>query len=326
MTLHLEDKWVWDYWFAQDGSDYHIFYLQAPRALQNPELRHWHTSIGHALSPDLVNWKVLPDALHPSEDKNDWDSQTTWTGSVYRHQDSWFMFYTGTSQMEDGKIQRIGLATSPDLLNWRKHPANPLIRIDPQWYEVFDEDHWYEETWRDPWVFEHNGKFHALVTARANHGETKERGVVGHAHSDDLIRWSADKPLTNPGAFAYLEVPQLINIGSKWYLLFCVDQSKHSDRRLATRQGRAPTGTFYMMADHPLGPFSQPDEDLLLGDEQGSFYAGKMIQDPSGQWVLVVAVQNHPVKGFIGDISNPMPVSILENGELKVSGAKLDEV
>ena len=40
MTLRLPDKWVWDFWLARDGTDYHAFYLQAPRALGDPELRH----------------------------------------------------------------------------------------------------------------------------------------------------------------------------------------------------------------------------------------------------------------------------------------------
>jgi beta-fructofuranosidase len=72
MTLRLPDKWVWDFWLAQDGPDYHIFYLQAPRLLGDPGLRHWNVSIGHAVSPDLRNWRVLPDALHPGS-SGDWD-------------------------------------------------------------------------------------------------------------------------------------------------------------------------------------------------------------------------------------------------------------
>jgi beta-fructofuranosidase len=42
MVLRLDDQWIWDFWLVQDGSDYHIFYLQAPRLLQQERLRHWH--------------------------------------------------------------------------------------------------------------------------------------------------------------------------------------------------------------------------------------------------------------------------------------------
>jgi beta-fructofuranosidase len=27
MPLRLPDKWVWDFWLARDGEDYHVYYL-----------------------------------------------------------------------------------------------------------------------------------------------------------------------------------------------------------------------------------------------------------------------------------------------------------
>ena len=63
MTLRLPDKWVWDFWLVRDGRDYHAFYLQAPRSLGDPELRHLNASIGHATSKDLRHWRILPDAF-----------------------------------------------------------------------------------------------------------------------------------------------------------------------------------------------------------------------------------------------------------------------
>ena len=47
------DHWLWDFWFARDGDDVHVFYLQAPRSLGDPELRHHNATIGHAVSRDL---------------------------------------------------------------------------------------------------------------------------------------------------------------------------------------------------------------------------------------------------------------------------------
>ena len=132
MTLYLPDKWVWDFWFAQDGANTHVFYLQALRALDDPDLRHWNVTIGHAVSEDLVNWEILPDAFAPSASPA-WDDYTTWTGSIIQHEGLWCLFYTGSSRADDGKIQRIGLATSSDLLTWQKHPQNPLIEADATW-------------------------------------------------------------------------------------------------------------------------------------------------------------------------------------------------
>ena len=108
MTLRLPDKWIWDFWLAQDDHDYHIFYLQAPRSLREESLRHWNVSIGHAVSSDLQHWRILPDALYPATNREAWDDFTTWTGSIIRHDGCWYLFYTGGARAEDGLVQRIG--------------------------------------------------------------------------------------------------------------------------------------------------------------------------------------------------------------------------
>ncbi len=46
------------------------------------------------------------------------------------------MLYTGINRGERGLIQRIGLATSDDLIHWTKHPANPVLEADERWYEL----------------------------------------------------------------------------------------------------------------------------------------------------------------------------------------------
>ena len=65
MSFSLPDKWVWDFWFARHEGQHHIFYLQAPRALGDPGLRHHRATIGHAVSADLRDWRLLPDVVHP---------------------------------------------------------------------------------------------------------------------------------------------------------------------------------------------------------------------------------------------------------------------
>ncbi len=165
--LKIKDKWLWDFWFAQDGSDYHIYYLQAPRSLGDPVLRHFNVSVGHAVSQDLVNWRILPDAIQPGPEGN-WDDKSTWTGSIITHGGQWYMFYTGASSRENGLVQRIGLAVSDDLIHWDKYPANPLIEADGRWYELLDLERWHDQAWRDPWVFYHEDDlhYHAFITAR----------------------------------------------------------------------------------------------------------------------------------------------------------------
>ena len=93
MALELDDRWIWDFWLVRDGARHHVFYLQAPRALADPDARHWSVSIGHAVSTDPRGWQVLPDPLRPGP-AGCWDDASTWTGSVVRHDGRWHLLYT----------------------------------------------------------------------------------------------------------------------------------------------------------------------------------------------------------------------------------------
>lgn len=322
MALRLDDKWIWDFWLAQDGPDFHIFYLQAPRALKNPELRHWHVSIGHAVSTDLRNWSLLPDALHPSPpDSSAWDNYTTWTGSITPYGKGWAMLYTGSSRAEKGLVQRIGLATSPDLLTWTKHPRNPVLTADPRFYEQLDRNLWHDQAWRDPWVFRHEGRFHAYVTARGLEGEPSGRGVIGHALSDDLVHWQCLPPAAHPGEFGHMEVPQLVHIGHRWYLFFCVGHGQYARARLARQNVARVTGTHYLVGETAFGPFRMLEEEFLLADEAGSNYAGKAVRDPQGGWALLASRSRTASGGYRGEIGDPMPLAALADGRLRAAAS-----
>jgi beta-fructofuranosidase len=137
MTLKLEDKWVWDLWLAPEKVDgkWHIFFLQAPRSLIDPDLRHASATVGHATSADLIDWHYVGTALEPGA-VGAWDDRATWTGSIVKSDNGlWHMFYTGTNKSkENGFVQRIGLATSTDLITWTKQEGF-VTEADSRWYE-----------------------------------------------------------------------------------------------------------------------------------------------------------------------------------------------
>ena len=320
MGLRLVNQWLWDFWVVDDGHNYHLFYLQAPRSLIDGSLRHWNTSIGHAISRDLIHWTVLPDALKvglPGE----WDDYGTWTGSIIKCKDTWYLLYTGIKKLESGLIQRIGQATSDDLLHWTKHPDNPVLCADPKWYELFDPTLWHDQAWRDPWVFCHpqTGYFHALITARCAIGHPSGRGVIAHARSHDLIDWEVLPPLTQPGEFGDLEVPSLFKIKNRYYLLFSVLSTSHSQARLL-RLGEEPvTGIHYMVADDLLGIFNLTTDKFLLGDPtdpMGLLYCGKTVQDRSGQWWFLACRLSYADNNFVGELINPISLSVDHQGNL----------
>lgn len=319
--LRLADKWVWDFWFAQQDGQRHVFYLQAPRALGDPSLRHHHATIGHAVPDGARGWEVLPDAVRPGP-SGSWDDLATWTGSAIRHDGRWYMLYTGVSRKEHGLVQRIGLAISDDLLNWRKHPGNPVLEADPRWYEVVTDGRSPDQAWRDPWVFRcgRDGCFHVLVTARSRLGELDGAGVLGHARSVDLVSWDVLEPLTAPGEFAQLEVPQLVPTGRGYLILFSCHSHDHSRRRLERLGAPGLGGTFTLWSEDFRGPWSASGRPLgLAGDGVGPApYAGKLISGHGGQWEFIASDADND-KDFLGELIGPFPAECGADGTVSVS-------
>jgi beta-fructofuranosidase len=153
-----------------------------------------------------------------------------------------------------------------------------------------------------------------FMTARLKDGVADARGVIGHAVSENLLEWRACPPVTEPGEFGHMEVPQLVQIDKRYYLLFTVGHAQYSRARKA-RGVKLQTGTHYLVADNPLGPFRYLSDDFLSGDECGSLYSGKLIQDARGAWQFL-AFRNSDGRNFIGELADPFPVSILADGRL----------
>ncbi|KQP69506.1 glycosyl hydrolase family 32 [Microbacterium sp. Leaf288] len=301
----LPDSWVWDYWFADDGERYHLFFLYASRALHDPEARHYRASIGHAVSTDLVEWTRVADALVRS-DAPAFDELATWTGSVVRHPDgTWFMFYTGATLAPGGQnVQRIGYATSPDLFTWTKADG-PVLEANGPWYEKLSSGAWHDEAFRDPWVFADPGGdgWHMLITARSPEGPVDGRGVIGHAWSADLRTWELREPLSAPSVegFGQLEVLQAEIVDGRPVVIFsCLKEQSTESRRAAA------AGTWAVPAESLLGPFDI-DAAYPLTDEH--LYVGRLLQRRSdGEWLLF-AFRNIGEDGrFVGGVTDPMPV------------------
>jgi len=306
VTFSLPDHWVWDFWLADDGQEFHLFYLHAPKSLGDPELRHRNARFGHATSLDLSTW-TDHGPIFGAGDEGDFDVTATWTGSVMRGPDGlWRMFYTGSvfPDASSTNIETIGVATSPDLYTWTKS-AGPITTADPRWYETLGTSSWPEEAWRDPWVFADpsGGGWHMLVTARANHGPEDERGVIGHAFSHDLETWDVREPLSSIGSgFAHLEVPQVVTVDGRTLLLFSCDSPRLSERRLANGERG---GVWVVEAESAAGPYDIDSASLLVGEH---LYAGRLVQNREGEWMMLAFDMSNAAGDFVGSVSDPLPV------------------
>jgi len=331
MSLRLPDHWLWDFWVARDGPDFHVFYLQAPRSLRDPDLRHWHVTIGHAVSTDLRTWEVLPDALGPGE-PGSWDDYTVWTGSIEPESvpagdrpEGWRLLYTGTARATGGLVQRIGLATSPDLVTWTRHAGNPVLEPDHGIYEGLGQGAWHEEAWRDPWLFRDPASVtrQVLITARVAHGPAATRGVIALATADGDDRWSVREPITRPGVYGHMEIPQLHRLADeRWCLLFSVPGLPDG---LEAGSGQVPLraalrGTHYLVADAPMGPFEWQSHGVLLADEAGTWYGAKLLEGPDGRLACLAWVARDARGAFAGELSDPMEVRVEGVGPRVVPG------
>ena len=304
MTLRLAGQWVWDSWFVRDGDNFHAFYLQASRALGDPNRRHRNVSVGHAVSTDLKNWTVVADALAIS-DSPAFDSYTTWTGSVVKSDGKWWMFYTGTSREDGGDVQSVGVATSYDLMVWQKHSTEALVEADGRWYAKRDDIKWHDEAWRDPWVFKFNqddDTWHMLVTARVDGADTANSGVMGHAISKNLLDWDVLPPLSREGqGFGETEVFQFEVVDGVPIVLFCCSHYWLSPERKARE-----TGGVYSLAVSP--DLSDVNFERAVCFDAPELYASRLIQDASGGWNLIGFI--NMIDGeFVGELSDPIPVT-----------------
>jgi beta-fructofuranosidase len=306
--LALTDDWVWDFWFADDGERYHLFFLHAPKALEDPHARHYHAAIGHAVSTDLTNWERVEDALTHGG-PGDFDEQATWTGSTIQGPDgTWYLIYTGARLIDGQNIQSIGYATSPDLRAWTKH--GQIAAADPRWYEQLADKGWHDEAFRDPWVMpdpDGNG-WHMLVTARGNTGPFDDRGVVGHCWSPNLNTWEVRPPLSQVGqGFGQLEVMHVVEVAGETFLLFsCLT----GDTSAATKATGNPGGTWAAKAESPLGPFDIARATVV---SPPGLYVGRLVQlRDTGEWKFMAFVDEGPNGTFGGTIIDPLPVRVAE--------------
>jgi beta-fructofuranosidase len=319
MNYHPPGYYLWDFWLIFEAPDYHLFHLQAPRSIPNPELRHNCATIGHAVSSDLRFWRDKGEVIGPGE-PGEWDDLATWTGSVIKKGETYFMLYTGRCRAEQGTVQRIGLARSQDLEHWEKYRANPLMEADAKYYEKFGSSDYYWESWRDPYLlYDHETQcYYAFITARANRGEIDERGCIASAKSLDLIHWDVLPPVCSPGKFSEMEVPQIFPHGGGTYLIFSTNPFWYAESYRREMQFEAWEGDHYLVSDSLFGEYSMIGDGVLSRENEYA-YASKAVEQAGGELALLSWLSKMPGQdGFAGVLSYPKRLRFEANGALRI--------
>ena len=179
---------------------YHMFYQFRPVGVDRV---HW----GHTVSDDLIHWRDLPMALYPDVERD------CFSGQALVEEDRVIAIYHGT---QSGNA--IATASDPLLLNWAKHPNNPVIQGTNQaagdaGYRVFD-----------PCIWKENDGYYSISGTY----QDGERGLdaIGVDHlfrSKDLSEWEYLGPLMEDAFFAEpgedAAVPNFWPIGNGKHML-----------------------------------------------------------------------------------------------------------
>ena len=231
-------KWLDKPRILSSGGLYHLFYVQGPAGRSGP------TSLGHAVSPDLLAWEPTSLLLEPGPPAS-WDEAGIAAAAPFLRDGVCHVLYTGRDEEGDAGL---GLAWTDDWLAWRGTAA-PVVLPDPQWYETVPSAG-QERLWRDPclWHNPSDGFIYAFFAARTR----DHLGCLGLARSQDLLQWQVLPPAYVPDLPGDLEFPDLFPWQDKWVMTF------------GCRHGAE---TRYVASDNPLAWDSKDPGQLLLGGE-----------------------------------------------------------
>lgn len=202
----------------QDGY-YHVFYIlnRAGVAATANEV-----ALGHAISPDLYHWTQLPEVLH--SDSASWNNSHVWAPSIVRKDGLWWMLYAGTT-LTAGKYndtQRMGLATSPDLMTWTRveHPVFSATQVPWTWVDSLSAI----PAFRDPCVIpDPSTPGSWLMYYTASYRPDSLADVIGVARSNgDFTSWTDVGPLLITWrGYTFNQVtesPHIFQHNGLWYL------------------------------------------------------------------------------------------------------------
>jgi beta-fructofuranosidase len=237
-------------------------------------------------------------------DPGSWDDDMLWTMHVtpdpYRN-GRWRMFYTGLCRKESGRIQRIGLAVSDDLYKWNKvsDEAWPL-QISAPHYEANRKEgrHWV--SFRDPYYLRVGEEGWLLAAARVPSGPVNRRGCVYLAKETKPGRFEQKPPLAASGLYDDIEVPALVPLSDRWYLIGSI---------------REDIKVHYWYADQPEGPYGNFADNVLLPSGN---YAARVCNEGEFLTVWNFFYLSSRIKGTGNMLPPPKELEVERDGQLRL--------
>ncbi|MFU2221459.1 glycoside hydrolase family 32 protein [Streptococcus pluranimalium] len=253
--------------FVYFQGEYHLFYQFYPYdSVWGP--MHW----GHAKTKDFVNWEHLPVALAPDMP---YDKDGCFSGSAIVKDDVLWLMYTGNVEQEDGTIRQIqNMAYSKDGIHFEKIAENPVATGDILPDELVKSD------FRDPKIFEKEGRYYAVVAAK----HQEDIGTIVLLGSDNLIDWEFESIFLKgtPEQGIMWECPDYFNIDGNDILMMSPMRvkQKHYDFKninssvIMTGKVDWNTKTFTL-------------HNMKELDHGHDFYAPQSLEDDEGRRIVI---------------------------------------
>jgi len=182
----------------------------------------------HFTSTDLVKW---------AEHKPAMTGQGIATGTVVRHENKYYLFYT------DAQPQTIRLVVSDNPWEFDFSKSRLVAEADGKTYNKG----WF----RDAYVFYHEKEEQWWMLIEGRSPEV----CTGLFKSKDLLEWTQCEPIFKDKARTYGSCPQIFKQGKLWYLA-CQDWYN-----------------WYYSADTPYGPWTKRGHYLSVAIEAASRFA-----------------------------------------------------
>jgi predicted GH43/DUF377 family glycosyl hydrolase len=195
-------------------------------------------AIGICRTKDFHKWDIKPPVMQASdEDAGDWERGGLYKSCLLEHEGTYYMFYNAKTAGEPW-MEQIGLATSPDLRTWKRHPGNPVIPVGPKgsFDDIFCSDPCVLRC-GDVWVM----FFYTLGS------DGRARDTV--AFSDDLLTWHKSNEILidvgQPGSIdsRYAHKPSVFSFEGRLYHFYCAvapsEEKKAGDESIKETRGIA---------------------------------------------------------------------------------------
>lgn len=220
---------------------YRSYDVKAPRLLKRYRGLYWSLygayphqggyelrpgSEGVACSKDGLTWQPAKKTTILSvHDKScgDWEKDCIYQPWLVEYRSRFYDFYNAAN----GSVEQTGIAWSSDLINWKRNPANPVVKVRAGGYD--------EGFASDPKVFR-DGDHWTMIYF----GVGKGGAHIMAAFSRDLMNWTSDpEPLYKAGGSPYGLDKQFAHkvslvyhpVTHTGYMYYCADN--HEGRGIA---------------------------------------------------------------------------------------------